>query len=397
MNSVWKKTVIVTLSTALVVGLLLFFAVIQMASAQSGALGWQQSNTSVFGDPTNNTISALAVLDGWLYAGTWNDNGAQIWRTSNGQSWSQVTPSWTVSNTEVLCALPFDSRLYVGTGNFDEGGEIWRYNGTSWQQVASGGFGDANNYGFTAFTVLSNDLYVATANVPPALGGTGNGVEIWRSANGNPGSWQQVNEDGFGVGPTFPDLVMDVFDGRLYVGISRIQDTTSIAELWRSQDGIHWTAVFTDGLGDAGNTHVSAMAEFKGNFYIGLRNPNGGQVWRSEDGVNWSAVITDGLGNPQNSRPYGLIAFGKHLYLVFSNVNTGAEVWQSKDGETWRQVVAEGWGDANNVFADYFDKAAAIFNQSLYIGTMNQEDGGEIWQQLHWVHLPLIVRGYPER
>lgn len=187
---------------------------------------------------------------------------------------------------------------------------------------------------------------------------------------------------------------MDVYQGYLYGGSSRIKDSTSIAQLWRTQNGTTWTPVFTDGLGDDGNTHVSAMAEFKSNLYIGLRNMAGGQLYRSEDGMNWTAVFTDGLGNPQNSRPYGLISFNNYLYLVFSNLSTGAEVWQSSDGESWRQIVTNGWGNANNGFADYFDKAAAIFNQSLYIGTANDKDGGEIWQRLHWVHLPLIARSF---
>lgn len=394
MNNSCKRTVLTILAFAFATGFLLVLWGSGSAADGASPLGWQQSNASGFGNPENNTIGALAVFNNSLYAGTWNNNGMQVWRTNDGHTWNQEYPYWSNSNTEALCAAPFGSYLYVGTGN-ESGGEIWRTNGTGWWQVASGGLGDANNYGFSAFAVFSNYLYVATANIPPLIGGSGNGVEIWRSSSGDTGSWQQVNADGFGAGPTFTDIVMDVYQGYLYVGVPLIQGNTSIAQLWRSQNGTTWTPVFTDGLGDAGNTHVSSMAEFKGNFYIGMRNPSGGQVWRSSDGMNWTPVFTDGLGDPTNSRPYGLIVFNDHLYLVFSRPGIGAEVWQSKDGETWRQVVAGGWGDVNNGFADYFDKAAAVFNQSLYIGTGNNQDGGEIWQQLHWVHLPLTVRGFP--
>jgi hypothetical protein len=394
MDNPRKKTILTDRVLALTTIFLMALGWRGHAATVSTLPGWRQSNTSGFGNPANNTIGTLAVFNGWLYAGTWNEDGAQLWRTSNGQTWSQVTQPWTVSNTEVYCAIPYGSYLYIGTGN-TSGGEIWRTNGTGWEQVASGGLGDANNYGFYAFAIFSNSLYVATANLAPAIGGSGNGVEIWRSQNGALGSWQQVNADGFGAGSTYPDVVMDVYQGYLYVGSSLVNDSTSIAQLWRTQDGTTWDPVFMDGIGDNGNTHVSAMAEFKGNFYLGMRNAAGGQLWRSEDGVNWTAVFTDGLGNPQNSRPYGLIVFDDHMYLVFSNVRTGAEVWQSSDGESWRQIVAEGWGDANNGFADYFDKAAAVFNQSLYIGTANYEEGGEIWQQLHLIHLPMIIRSSP--
>ena len=76
----------------------------------------------------------------------------QVWRTSDGRSWNQEHPYWSNANTEALCAFPFGAHLYVGTGNMS-GGEIWRTDGRSWWQVASGGLGDVNNYGFGAFAV----------------------------------------------------------------------------------------------------------------------------------------------------------------------------------------------------------------------------------------------------
>ena len=52
-----------------------------------------------------------------------------------------------------------------------------------------------------------------------------------------------------------------------------------------------------------------------------------------------------------------------------------------------------GWGKGGaNAWADYFDKAAAAFLGSLYIGTKNDMDGGEIWQMLKLAFLPLIRR-----
>lgn len=352
--------------------------------------GWMKSNESGFGDSTNFGISVLSEFNGQMYAGTWGN--ATIWRTNNGQSWSYFTPSWSTSNGQVSSAITFGSHLYVGTAN-SSGGEIWRTDGTNWEQVAQGGLGDPNNISFYSFAVFKNALYTATGNYPPAYGGTGNGVEIWRSASGASGTWQQVNTDGFGAGPTWPDLTMDVFQDYLYVGISRVTPSNGVlAELWRSDNGSNWTPVFTDGLGDSGNSHVSAMAEFKGKFYISLRNPAGGQVWRSDNGLVWTPVFTDGLGNPKNTRPYGLIVHEDRLVLIFSITSTGSEVWQTADGVSWQQISFEGWGNLNNGMADYFDKAAVVFQNSLYIGTVNLVDGGEIWQRLKSLYLPLVSK-----
>lgn len=381
----------------LVIGLVIIaLPALLKAAAQPTAIvpGWVQSNESGFGDPANYVISALDEFDGQLYAGTWNDGGAQLWRTSDGYNWSQITPGWSISNTSVCDLSPFAGQLYIGTDG-EQGGEIWRGDGSNWERVATGGLGDASN-SFYALTVFSNALYVATVNPPPAIGGTGNGGEVWRSASGDSGSWEQVNTDGFGFGPTWLDLTMDVYQDHLYVGLSRVtSDGGTLAELWRTGNGVDWTPVFTDGLGYAGNSYVAAMAEFHGDLYIGLRNTaTGGQVWRSGDGLSWTPVFTDGLGAKARARPYGLIVHDDRLVVVFSRIDLGAEAWQTSDGLTWEQIASGGWGNSNNGMADYFDKAAAVFRGSLYIGTLNETDGGEIWRRLHMVYLPLVLRNH---
>lgn len=363
-----------------------------IASANGAPSGWQLSNTSGFGNADNESINTLTTWGSQLYAGTTNSNGAQVWRTSDAQTWTQFTTSWNTANVEVLSANPFGDYLYFGTGR-ETGGEIWRTNGAGWQKVADGGLADSNNYGFTAMSILTNTLYIASANVPPIIGGSGNGVEVYRSTTGNSGSWTQVNSSGFDKGSTWPDVSMDVFQGKIYLGVSRVTSGGgSLAELWR-YDGISWTAVFTDGLGFSSNTHLPAMAEFNGYFYITLRNTTtGGQLWRSANGSNWTPVFTDGLAQPGNSRPYGLIVHNNHLVLVFCNVGNGAETWSSRDGLNWLPLSVGGWGDSENAFADYFDKGAAIFRGMLFIGTMNQTSGGQVWQRLFTVSLPLALR-----
>ena len=59
-----------------------------------------QVNTSGYGSIDNTMSSGMAVLGGYLYAGTWNE----------------VT-----------------------------GGQIWRYDGTDWEEVVADGFGSLNN------------------------------------------------------------------------------------------------------------------------------------------------------------------------------------------------------------------------------------------------------------
>jgi predicted amidohydrolase YtcJ len=347
---------------------------------------WVQSNTNGFGDAQNGNISSLASFASHLYAGTWNTNAAQVWRSANGASWTKLGPGWAASNLYVYDSEAFGSYLYFGTGNETAGGEIWRTDGSVWEQVAADGLGDENNIGFNALEVYSDALFVGSTN-------STSGVEIWRSASGDAGSWQQINSDGFGGGATTQDLTMDEYGGDLYFGFGR--SASQAAELWQMDETLSWSAVFTDGLGNPHNTNISAMAEFDGYFYIGLRNlTDGGEVWRSANGINWTPVITGGLGVVENKRPYGLIVFKQQLYLVFGNLTDGAQVWRTSDGVNWMRISEDGWGDINNSYADYFDKAGEIFNDSLYIGTINETEGGEVWRLLHQIYLPLIMEKY---
>jgi hypothetical protein len=59
-------------------------------------------------------------------------------------------------------------------------------NGTSWTEIAqaTGGFGDANNYGSYAMTVYNGALYLGTFN-------WSTGTKVWMTSNGT--SWTQVS------------------------------------------------------------------------------------------------------------------------------------------------------------------------------------------------------------
>jgi len=334
-----------------------------------GVPGWKQVNLNGFGQESNYAVSTLDVFNGQMYAGTWS---AQVWRTPDGQTWNQVTPSGWPTSTTVMDAQVFDGRLYVATAS-DNGGEIWRTDGLNWTQVVTAGFGITNNYGINALAVFGGAIYAATSAADGVM-------QVYRSATGDAGAWTAVVSDGFGGGGVWQDVTMDVYNGQLYLGLGR----NGTAELWRSGDGVNWTAVFLNGLA-SGNSMVSAMAEFNGAFYIGLHNEtSGGQVWRSTNGLAWTQVVAGGLGNPSNRRPHGLIVFNNRLYLVFSNLETGVEVWRSADGTSWEKVLGGGWGDSNNIFGSYFDRGAVVFNNRLFIGASkdaNDSNSGQVWQK----------------
>jgi len=362
-------------------------------SSLSNGSGWRQSNTSGFGNSTNSAFHALEAFNGQLYAGATNYNqGATIWRTTNGISWAVTTSpgfinTYTNSNVVLFDLIEFNGQLYAGTGDWWEhgqgvGGQIWRSpDGTNWIPVEENGFGDINNTAVTTFGVFSNTLYAAT-------GGNVNGVQIWRSNTGDVGSWTRVITDGDGNANNRWVTGFSEFDGYLYASI---EPTTGTAKIWRTNNGTTWAQVNASGFGDTNNIGIGRSAIFNGYLCAGTRNSiTGAQLWRSNNGTNWNQVVGNGFGDINNNKIESLMTFDGALYAMTNNQVTGGEVWRSTDGTTWVQDAPDGFGSGSTNVE--WTQTTTIFNNSLFIGTVNNTLGGQVWQRLHQVYLPMIIR-----
>src|SRR4030042_870022 len=133
-----------------------------------------------FGDAANISASSLEVLGSYLYVGTDNYNGCEVWRF-DGSSWTQMmgqgtapdptAPGFGDSSNGCAHSMAFmGSNLFVGTYN-NNGCEVWRYNGSNWtQMVGQGtapdptapGFGDVFNATAWSMTEFAGRLYVGT-------------------------------------------------------------------------------------------------------------------------------------------------------------------------------------------------------------------------------------------
>ncbi len=358
-----------------------------------GVPGWEQVNINGFGNRRNDGVLSLAFFGDILYAGTANwDTGGEVWRT--GSSWSQVNSDGfgDSDNEGIDHLIEFNGYLYAGTWNGPAGGEVWRYDGLGWAQVVSGGFGDPTNGEVFRFAVFSDRLYASTASYTET-----HGTEIWRSGTGNIGDWTPVVSNGFdGDAANVAALSFEVFNGYLYAGT---WNSETGGEIWRTPDGTTWNQVNTDGFSDYDNDAIASFAVFNGYLYAGtMHDSTGGQVWRCStcDGSDWSPVVSNGFGSTDNGRVSALIASDNYLHCVTANWETGAQVWRSSTGDLgdWEQIGPDGFGDSNNG-GPYWDNSVAA--GSLYIGTINWANGGEVWQLVagSQIYLPIILKNYP--
>jgi len=348
--------------------------------------GWKLKNIPGFQN-SNNSITALEVFNGQLYAGTGNwQSGASLWRSADGASWTRtslmgLSETYGAGNPAVIDLAVFKGKLYATVGFGQDEGQIWRSaNGADWEKVSGTELANPNRVAFV-MAVYNDQLYFATA-------GGGTGAEIWRSPTGDSGSWTRVAQGGFGDADNRAVVGLAVYDGKLYAGA---MNSVEGATIWR-YDGAAWTSVNTPGFGDANNNGVHGLAVLDGALYAAVPNQvTGAQVWRY-DGAAWAQVVADGFGSLDNASIDGLFAAQGGLYAVTGNWSSGLQVWRSLNGTDWRALNLDGLRNPNNVGVNY-SNAFAVFESRFVLGTWPSTGGGEIWQYTGFpVYLPSISK-----
>lgn len=304
-------------------------------------------------------LAALAILA--LGAGS-----------AQAMTWEQVSISGLASNTQRLILAPttqWGDYLYAGTGGTTGDGNlanIWRTsNGTDWTQVTTGGFGDANNNWIGGMVIFRGDLYVKVNNLVT-------GVEIWRTRNGT--SWEQVNTDGFGSatynGESFG---MEVFNDKLYVTAAAFGGGS--ATLWHTENGTTWVQDDISEITDAGNLNVYCLFNYNGTLYGGTYRAAGAQIWKTTDGSNWTSIMTNGFGDTNDDAIVSFFHFKDHFYALVYNFATGVEAWRSTDTTTWTRANSDGFGITGTDFPSPFPAAA---QGTLYVGLRDQTHGAPV-------------------
>jgi len=254
----------------------------------SNGTAWTQVAFPGF-DPTNVGIFQFAVFNGYIYAGTYTGEageappfGVEIWRSSTGNSgdWTQVVSNGfdnDVGTNRIVALYVYNGYLYAGTDDWS-GTEVWRSNnGTDWDQVNLDGFGDTFNWS-VSLEFFKGYLYAGTYNY---FTSDNPGCELWRCILCNGSDWERVTSvKGFGDIENRAIWSLEIFDGFLYA--MTYNNTTGI-EVWRTQDGTNWVQVNRDGFEDSSNKSPyfdNSVTTYKDNLYIGTKNgTSGGEIW----------------------------------------------------------------------------------------------------------------------
>ncbi|MFZ5424350.1 MAG: LamG-like jellyroll fold domain-containing protein [Patescibacteria group bacterium] len=307
--------------------------------------------TKVGGDTVNSSwdstsfehVDSMIVYNGVLYAGLGTGTGdAEVW-SYNGTSWTQVggdevNSSWTTGTYErVRTLVVYNGDLYAGIGSGGGDGEVWRWNGSSWEQIG----GDSLNDGWTnvteevsSFSVYRGSLFAGTglsANVDAAVWSYGSNAYLQSTTASQNTSWHHVAatydgstmklyidgvlDNSTSASVSMPDGSHDLLIGATYAGREqgraqgyfqglidevRISDTArssfnTSAYASAAQTVQNAAAAFTEDIGSYAGFVVSETAN-GGTITYRLSSDNG-STWKYWDGDSWETSASTAQAN----------------------------------------------------------------------------------------------------
>lgn len=204
----------------------------------------------------NTDTTMMVVHDGYLYAGTESARdteyveGMQLWRTDGNlappyNQWEQVNDNGfgNPRNHNICGFAVLDGRIYAGTWNQTQGIEVWRAAPeketpfTNWERVVQGGNGDQDNIYTTCMVTLDDTLFLSTIGtfesepalyfLPNVKTKSAHGGRLLKTTDGT--RWDDVDAESFADSPYIGIQWLATFKGKLYIGM---QSFELPAQLW---------------------------------------------------------------------------------------------------------------------------------------------------------------------
>lgn len=369
---------------------------------------WQQVNSGGFGlapvvDPADSQAFAgedsfeTLVFKDRLYVGMEADNelGARLWRSTprdtapqTNRDWEEVIADaagrpWGIDNLaqvdHVDSLAAFNDEIYVSSANSGEPVGIRIFKSAtgdpgSWQDALPGqgpGFGNPANENFKDMIVFQDRLCGGTWN-------TSGGAEIWCTRDGT--QWDRKNEPGFGDPLNAVAWSAEVFNGRIYFGVQHLASADGLsrldsARIYRSDslDGQpDWELVLDAG---ARTNAALLLGEANGRLYAATSGPGGIRILESAtgDAGSWQPVSRSGMSGSRantSTNTDGAVMYQGRLHVAVSNPLAGFRVWRLDPDGFWRIAGQPDAYSRSNTAAQL-----AVFEGALYAWSTNAKDG----------------------
>eukprot|EP01084_Bolivina_argentea_P127849 226071_1 len=202
---------------------------------------WQEVISDGLGDINNFWFSDFMEYRGYLYTGTLNQNGMQIWRTINGLDYQRIPQTFPEQIFAAMKLYVFNDRLYIGTMNLAAllypaigGAGLWVSDdqGLQFINLFTGGGPPGYENIWNAYMWylqgFQQRLYVGTFNMDGFLNdGPATGFNLFSSQNPDEPNAQWILEsvDGFGNPGNYGLRSMSVVGNKLIMGTATANET----------------------------------------------------------------------------------------------------------------------------------------------------------------------------
>ena len=371
------------------------------------------------GSTAIGSTTAMAIYNGSMYIGTTKSGAAEVYRyNGTGSSWTKVSSSTagviaedagsTTAINGISSMMVWNGQLYVGT-NKTSAAEVYRYDGNStWSKVSSstaGAIGGMNTVtgtidAITSMTVHGGFLYIGTAKA--------NAAEVYRYNGDMPNpahEWTRVSHTAtagtIGITAAVDRInALVSFQGVLYAGTGE----TDAAALYRydglgAAAGSGFTIIGTAGTfsGTAATStnvitavnNIRTMAVYGGRLFLGIDDGAGTARVMKWDGnaatgtpyhqvsSTTPGVIAEDVGSQTGIDQIGAMAiYNDDLYVGTIDSTGIAEVYQINDAQTWSKVSSATAGTIGTTTASINGiSAMQVFSTDLWIGTEKASQG----------------------
>ncbi len=255
--------------------------------ATDGATVWTVMDNG-FGNPRNVGIFTLESFNGWLYAGTHNPlQGAEVWKLEGPDPAAPPVkivsgggPRWL--NESYMTMYEWKDHLYVGAqasfmmrmiGGLKAADMIRIGRDDTWEAVTGrrsiagerSGFGERSNAYIWSMCEHDGWFYVGTYDIMPGLSYMLTHPAYLLGMMGLGG--------GKAAGTDEKLLLLSSLQMLLW------RDNAG-GDLYKTQNGVDWYCVNTNGFGNRNNYGLRTMKSMGGRLYVGLANPYDGlEIW----------------------------------------------------------------------------------------------------------------------
>jgi len=251
-------------------------------------------DTNGQGDADNDSITAMTVFDGKLVVSYYNSQstqgGAETYYTTDLSTFTASDTNGFVNgnslNVGVLTFEQFNGYLWAGTHN-RTGAQMYRTKDLiNWNKALS----DSGVTSATVTRVLSTtiDKLIQVDKHLYAVVGDSNGVRVYRTNATRDTAWTAVtfySDSGFGESVVRNQdrvTAATVYAGKLFLGT---KSANGAKIFYTDPDTNVFFPASARGFGDTTNTAIRFIIPFQGHLYTGTENSSGGELWKLTPGV----------------------------------------------------------------------------------------------------------------